>query len=89
MPKYTGPEAFAVDPVLPWDESAEQGQHQIHTSIVLDDPDFRDAIRVRVDNIEGATFYLDRINAKNLITMLTRDLEKLNLCIRVDPQGVR
>ena len=90
LPKYTGPEiVYAIDPELPWDESMENGRHDIHTSIVLDDPEYRDAIRVRVDGIEGALFYLDRHGAKALIAMLSRDLEKLRLCIQIDPAGVR
>src|ERR1700733_10093378 len=84
---YDGPtEAYAIDPAEPYRTRGGPTSHFILTSLIVDDHDYDDAIRVYVDGIEkGQPFFLNIDNARALIEMLERDILKLERIRLVDP----
>jgi hypothetical protein len=86
LPIYDGPiEAYAIDPDQQRIERGTATRHIIYTSLVVDDRDYDDAIRVYVDGIEkNEPFYLTMGAANSLIEMLQRDILKLSRIVQLD-----
>jgi hypothetical protein len=84
---YAGPvQAFTVDPTTWGRESTGRGEGDVITThLIVDHPDYFDAVAIYFDEDE-ATYYVDLRNARRLVEMLQRDVQKLDKIRQIDPE---